>query len=355
MTRVAITGGLGFIGSHLAEAFAGLGWEVLVIDDCRGNVVMPPGATKPGLNPLPPHVQTIDPRYIEGADVLEGIQHAYDDVENWAEMVFTLPGRIDLVVHCAAPVGPGAVASMGGQIALDIITATHAIAVLCQRYRIPLVNISSSEVYGVEECDDTGPIHELGHAKEDWAIGHDGAFTARSEYGLAKATAENMIANMRDLQSCSVRPFNTAGPRQASSKGFVLPTFIEQVKRGEKLSLYEPTAVRSFTHVHDVCWFIARHWRDICGQGGAWNVASPYNAIMIGDLAQMVCNVHIEKTGSDAHWELVDPVERWGSEYAFFGRRNGAKVPNADKAMALGWEPEVRLRGIVEDTYGRTS
>lgn len=336
--RVAITGGLGFIGSHLADEFRQYGADVVVVDNCVGNVI-------------PRSDDTIfsDVAYWCGWHHTErdaGVPTIHGNV---------LKPKLDLVVHCAAPVGPGLVSQRGGQIAIDIVEATTSLAHECARLRIPLINISSSEVYGVTYEND-GPIHDFGKPTEDWPVGHDGPFTARSEYGLAKATAEAVIANIEGLRWATIRPFNTAGPRQSALKGFVVPTFITQARRNEKLTVYEPRAVRSFTHVSDIAEFIVSSWEGLIELGGAWNIGNEKNTIEIADLAGKVCSHHITQTGTDANWQLADPVDRWGDSYAFFGRANGEKVPNSSKARAqLGWRPTRTIHDIIRDTYEATT
>lgn len=315
--RVAITGGLGFIGSHLAERFAAAGDTVLVIDDSRGAVV----------ESLWPAV-----KHYSSYDVVEWCREA--------EPLGLEP--FDLVVHCAAPVGPGLVAQSGGKIAVEIISATWAIGSYCAEHDIPLVNISSSEVYGATRT---------GAPDEDEPIGHFGPFSARSEYGLAKATAECLLANMPGLRHCSIRPFNTVGPRQSSAKGFVLPTFVEQVKRNEPLTVYEPNAMRSLTSVHDVVDFIVGSWEALVERGGPWNLGNEDNDTLIYELAQRVINLHISETGSDGKWVLVDPRDRWGVEYEFFQCKDGVKIPNSGRAAEIGWKPTRDLESIVAETY----
>lgn len=316
--RVAITGGLGFIGSHLAERFSGAGWNVSIVDDDSGAVA-------------------------------ERTFNAFDDMHVmdagvWASQMEASQGTWmpDLIVHCAAPVGPGLVAQSGGHIASEIVRTTAEIGLACARVGIPLVNISSSEVYGATKT---------GAPDEDEPIGHFGPFSARSEYGLAKATAECLLANMPGLRHCSIRPFNTAGPRQSSAKGFVLPTFVEQVKRHEPLTVYEPDAMRSLTSVHDVVDFIVGSWEALVERGGAWNLGNEDNDTLIYELAQRVINRHISETGSDGKWVLVDPRERWGSAYEFFQSKGGVKIPNSGKAQTIGWKPTRDLDSIVAETY----
>lgn len=323
--NVAITGGLGFIGSHLAERFAAAGDKVWIVDDQSGNVV-------------------------KASEMMEvdGVQDvAFTDVAYWAGSACAgdesfFDRKYDLVVHCAAPVGPGRVSELGGTIAWSIIEATTAIGGVCAAAKTPLVNVSSSEVYGATL--DAMP------EESDSPVGHRGEYTARSEYGMAKALAENVLANIKGLHHTNLRLFNTAGPRQSSLKGFVLPTFVTQVKAHVPLTVYEPDAYRSFTSVHDVTRFIVDHWQVAIGRG-SFNVGSEGNGITIRELAQLVINVHIEQTGSDGRWVESDPQERWGPAYAFFQQANGIKFPRSRKAAALGWEPRVGLRDVVVETY----
>lgn len=315
--RVAITGGLGFIGSHLADAFRANGYEVLVIDNLEGNVIEP------------------DEHTIIMRDTL------------WSG---TIRRRLpNLVVHAAAPVGPGLVASRGGRLALPIVEGAYAIGDACAGASVPLINISSSEVYGA-------PLLDSDPYEED-AVGHMGRFTPRSEYGLAKATAENVLANMPGLRHCSIRPFNTAGPRQSESKGFVLPTFIGQAKRAEPLTLYEPRAQRSLTSVYDFVHFITNYWEQALSLTEhapyAINVANPGNRCSMLELAHHVASAHITATGSDCKIIETDPVDRWGDGYAFFGGKDGSKLPTAEIAYALGWRPVWGLHDIVDDAYER--
>lgn len=319
MSHVAITGGLGFVGSHLADRFASLGWRVTIIDDCRANVVEPSEMTA-----------------VAGLELREAAEWAYDVIDQRIDT-----GGLDLVVHCASPVGPGAVASLGGTIAPEIVGTTLAVASLCEYRGVPLVNISSSEAYGTASGS---------QPSESAPLCHVGPFSPRAEYGIAKAAAECMVENLGG-RSASIRLFNTCGPGQSATKGFVIPTFVEQVKAGEALSVYEPDAVRAFTHVADVCSFITGFWHVITERGGAWNVGNAANRRTIADLAGMVIDQHRAETGESGSWRVVDPVTVWGDRFSFFGPQNGAKVPDASKAKALGWRPVYDIGDVVKAAY----
>lgn len=321
MTTV-VTGGLGFIGSHLAERLIALGEEVVIVDDGSGNVV----------------------------DEVTGAAHQLRNVESWCART-TLVG-VDLIVHCAAPVGPGLVATRGGSIARDIIDATTALAGDCAFAGIPLVNISSSEVYGVQSWD---PVDEENAYSELAPIGMRPPYTARKEYGMAKATAELVVANTPGLRSANVRLFNTVGPRQASSKGFVLPTFIEQAIAGEPLTLYEPAAERALTSVHDVVDFLVTFGRRILDTRTPWNVGNEANVTTMLDLAMRVLHVHAEHTGKGGTVMQVDPTLVWGKEYAHFLDGGGSKVPVSTPARSIGWNPTRSLDDIVREAYAAYS
>lgn len=318
--RVAVTGGLGFIGSHLAERFVALGQEVVVVDNRSGAVVS----------------------HVAGARVL------VNDVSAWAA---GLPLRahagerdlFDLVIHCAAPVGPGAVAQLGGKIAYAIVADTYWLAMACRRMGTPLLNFSSSEVYGTRST--------AGYA-EDAPVGCLPPYNARKEYGLAKATAECLIANLPNLRHATIRPFNTVGPRQASKKGFVLPTFIEQAKAGVPLTVYEPNARRGFTSVHDLVDFVVTYWDGLVSSTTQpiWNVGTHDNDTSIARLAELVLDCH-ELHGGTGGWERTDPRERWGDAFAHFLDGQGSKLPSAYPAHELGWKPTRTLADIISEAY----
>lgn len=317
--RVAVTGGLGLIGSALAERFIALGEDVLVVDHAHGAVVKSDVITERG-----------------GEVTLQPVgQWVADNLS-----VRTARDLPNLVVHCAAPVGPGLVSTRGGEVAMDIIATTWSVARLCAAWDIPLVNLSSSEVYGVDQ----GSL-------EDSPVGHVGAFTARSEYGLAKLTAECLLANTRRLRHVSIRPFNTVGARQSASKGFVLPTFVEQAKANVPLTVYEPDAVRALTHVDDLVEFVVAQWPILVEHGGPVNVGNERNETTMAQLAQAVIDRHIAVTGSDGRWAKADPRERWGDTYAYFLGEGRSKTPDSTLARSLGFDPKRGLYQIVREAY----
>lgn len=286
--RAVVTGGLGFIGSHLVDL---LDCDVTVIDD---------GRTSKGMYSWP-HAEVI--------------RAAVQDLSLTADIVF----------HLASPVGPVGVLGEAGRITPQIIEDCHWVTSWADR----IVFVSTSEVYGGgENCSETSPrVVVAGHS-------------ARLEYQTAKLAAETMLLNMdRDVRI--IRPFNVAGPRQSSRGGFVLPRFITQALRGEPLSVYQPgTQRRAFTHVQDISeGILAVSQKGEAGQ--VYNLGNPANTCSISQLADEV----IDAVGYGTR-TLIDPVSLWGPEF----REAPDKLPDPTKAEAeLGWRPTRGRAQVIED------
>ena len=280
--RALVTGGLGFIGSHLADRLVEDGHQVTIIDK----------------HP------TRD--YGTSAEV---IRMPMQDAEH---------PFVDIVYHLAGPVGPVGVIGQAGWMTEDIIEMVGWLRPYIDR-GVRIVFVSTSEIYGeqVQPMDET--------CSRIIAAGH----SARMEYATAKLAAETMLLNMTNDVTI-IRPFNVAGPRQRSEGGFVLPRFIEQARDGRPLTVYQPgTQRRAFTHVTDIVDGIILAGVD--GMG-AYNLGNPDNACTILELAEDV----IELTGSPSRIEVVDPQDLWGLEF----REAPDKVPDITKARRdLGWDP----------------
>ena len=296
--RVLITGALGFIGSHLADAYLAQGNEVVGIDDLSGNVV----------------------------DHVDGMEFYEADVRHIGAL-----GPVDLVVHAASPVGPVALLKRTSIVA-EIVETTQAVIAYCRYHGIPLINIATSEVYGFSgvyrETDDCVMPHRLTH---------------RIEYAAGKLAAEQ-LARTDGIRVVSIRPFNVAGPRQSRAKGFVLPTFCEQALAGEPLTVFdEGSQERCPTAVWDLCDFIlgcdpAAH------AGEVVNVGNPHNRTTVLDLASRVLTV----TGSDSPVEFTTGKAVHGDAYE--EALGLVKVPDVTVARGMGWEPQVGLDEMIERT-----
>ena len=300
MSNVTITGGFGFIGSHLTEICLEAGHRVTVIDDCRTSVV----------------------REMKGVNHIQGPLPHYTTAGNDSDVIF----------HLASPVGPVGVLDHAGYIVREVIELADDVALAAWQDEAPLVYVSTSELYG----DQPQPVNESRPR-----IFQAGS-SARMEYAVAKLAAETMLLNRNDIDVRVVRPFNVAGPRQKEDGGFVLPRFMRQAATGSALTVYgDGQQRRAFTHVREIALGIYNTWR--YGQAQhVYNLGNPDNEMTIMRLAETV----IELTGSTSQIELTDPVELWGTGF----REAADKVPDISRAKRdLRWEPTIGVRDIIMD------
>lgn len=300
--RAIVTGGAGFIGSHLAEALLERAWEVVVVDDFSGGFY-----------------------HVRGARTVEArVQDAHIPALDY-----------DAIFHLAGKVGPLGVLKHTGLIASDTIEAASQAGIWAQVNGCPLIDVSTSEVYG----DPSGPNAET--TVRQFQPGS----SARMEYAISKLAAETMLLN-RGMDVRIVRPFNVTGPRQLPDGGFVLPRFVAQALANEPLTVYAPgTQRRAFTHVADIVeGIIAVYERG--RRGEAYNLGKAANECSITELADAVLDAAGTRAG---RWWLVDPVTLHGPAF----REAPDKIPDAGKARReLGWEPRWERSAIVQDVVG---
>jgi nucleoside-diphosphate-sugar epimerase len=315
--KILITGGFGFIGSHLTERMlAEPGVHVHVVDN---------------LSTSPIDLET----YL--AHVPRAGRLTYDICTIQEYFANPAVPRFDEVYHLASVVGPVGVLKHGGRILRSIVGDTYAVAGYALNTGARLCDVSTSEVYGGGRD---------GYCSEKDSMIIPPKISIRLEYAVSKLGAEVAMINMArtvGLHGTIVRPFNVAGPRQSPSGGFVLPRFLDQALAGEPLTVYgDGTMIRAFTHVRDIVDGIVRVMRN--GRPGeAYNIGNPANKTTILDLAKLVIKV----TGSSSPLCFVDPKKLWGP---LFEEAND-KYPDADRAMnELGWLPEFGLYQIVAET-----
>lgn len=298
MTAI-VSGGAGFIGSHLVDLLAARGEHVLVIDDLRNHA----SKDEPPYTRWPDHVTWFASSV--GATSPDGWFFA------------------DVIYHLAGPVGPVGVLPEAGRIALDIVRDADVVRRWALALGAVLVDVSTSEVYGT-----AGASNGEG---DPCVFGAEPS--ARSEYASAKFAAERMLLDTPGLDVRIVRPFNVAGPRQRPDGGFVLPRFVRQALAGEPLTVYVPgTQRRAFTHVLDIAEGIVLA-AERGHAGGVYNLGNPANECDILALAREV----VEATGSSSPIEVVDPRDLWGPAF----HEAPDKVPDAGRAMLeLGWVPK---------------
>lgn len=286
--RAIVTGSAGFIGSHLVDRLSADGWDVVGIDRKTG-----------------PSIEELGRR--------------------WSKLVYQ---SADAIFHLASPVGPVGVLGQAGRIVSQVVETTDIVASWADILSVPLVDVSTSEVYGSGGSD-----------AEDDVCTFRPETSARKEYAVAKLAAETMLRN-RDLDLRIIRPFNVAGPRQLSEGGFVIPRFVEQARAGVPLTVYQPgSQLRAFTHVLDVVDGLIRclGW-----PADVYNLGNPANVTTMRDLAWRVRSV----MGLPGPIAIVDPKTLHGSAF----REAPDKIPDSRKAMALGWTPRRTLAQIIAES-----
>jgi UDP-glucose 4-epimerase len=342
--HILVTGGLGFIGSHLVHALLrDPDVVVTVVDDLSG-MVLDAATTldqiqsdRPGKLLL--HCMTVEEYERESVGSRD-----VSYVDRSATVSFRSAMRksgernpFDTIYHLASIVGPAAVLKRAGHIAETIIRDSYVAIRLAQRHDARLINISTSEVYG-------GGVNGL--CREDTPRVIRGDASARQEYAAGKLAAEVAIENLcraGELDAVTIRPFNVAGTRQAGRGGFVLPRFIGQAILERPLTVFgDGSQVRAFTDVRDVTAGMM-----LCAQRGksgrAYNVGNPGNRISIGELASHVIAV----TGSRSEIVHLDPRELYGKAYA----EAADKFPDAGELMGMGWRAAYSLDQTIRDTY----
>jgi len=317
MKHILVTGGFGFLGSHLVERLLQApDHHVHVVDDLRSS-------------PLPlPHL----------LGELAGPGELTYDVRSVARFAERRQiQRFEEIYHLASVVGPAGVLPHAGTIASQIVEDTRHVTELALRWGARLVDVSTSEVYGGGKN---------GVCREDYPKIVSQEPSARLEYAAAKLAAEIAIQNAartRQLDAVIVRPFNIAGPRQSAVGGFVLPRFVGQALTGAPLTVFgDGTQRRALTHVRDVAeGLIAAMEQGRPGE--SYNVGGIRNATTIGDLAREV----VRAAGSRSAIETIDPREVYGPHYA----EAPDKIPDDTKSRTeLRFEPTRALSEVVNET-----
>jgi len=296
MARVVITGGAGFLGSHLGDALLDRGDEVVAVD----NLV------------------TGETRNIEHNFERKGFSFVEADVSNY----LWVPGDVDVVMHFASPASPIDYLEMPIQTLKVGSLGTHNSLGLAKAKGAKFFMASTSEVYG----------DPLVHPQTEAYWGNVNPVGPRGVYDEAKRFSEAMTMayhTHHGLDTRIVRIFNTYGPRMRPNDGRVVSNFIVQALKGEDLTIYgDGSQTRSFTYVEDeIRGFLALLDSDI---NDPVNVGNP-NEFTISQLAELV--TELIDTGSKVTYHdlpVDDPMQR---------------KPDITKAREeLGWEPVVQLR-----------
>jgi UDP-glucose 4-epimerase len=305
--KVLVTGGAGFIGSHLVELLLARGDHVHIVDalttSARSNLA---------------HLEA-SPR----------LRVTIDTILNETLMDEAI-AETDLVFHLAAAVGVNWVLEHPLASLQTNLRGTDVVLSTADRHRKPVLVASTSEVYGK---NDSGPLRE----DDDRILGS--SQMSRWFYATAKAADEALATAYwleRRLPTIAVRFFNTIGPRQTGRYGMVVPRFIGQALRNEPVTVYgDGNQTRCFTYVGDVVKSIVALTETDTAWGDVYNVGR-HAEISISDLAGRV----IELAGSTSDIKYVPYSEAYAAGFEDMRRR----VPDVTKLReTIGYAPDTSL------------
>jgi UDP-glucose 4-epimerase len=310
--RVLITGGAGFIGSHLADAYLQRGDHVYVIDD-------------------------LSTGKIENIQHLKGqsrFHYTIDTVHN-QPVTAELVDQCDVIFHLAAAVGVKLIVESPVRTIETNVRGTEVVLSLANKKKKKVLVASTSEVYGLSS---DVPFREDGNLVM-------GATTkGRWSYACSKAIDEFLaLAYWREkkLPTIIVRLFNTVGPRQTGQYGMVIPTFVKQALSGRPITVYgDGNQSRCFGYVGDIVGALVKLMDHDDSVGQVFNIGSNQE-ISIVELAQRVK----ELTQSDSEIVFVPYDEAYEEGFEDMPRR----VPDISKVSSLvGFRPEMSLDGILK-------
>ena len=309
--RVLITGGAGFIGSHLSDAYLARGDSVLVLDDLSTGSIE-------NIRHLKSH-----PRF---AYTVESVHHA--------SVVAELVDECDVVFHLAAAVGVKLIVESPVRTIETNVHGTEVVLAQANKKKKPVLVASTSEVYGLSNqvpFREDGPLVMGASTKGRWS------------YACSKALDEFLaLAYWREkkLPTTVVRLFNTVGPRQTGQYGMVIPTFVKQALAGRPITVYgDGTQTRCFTYVGDVVRALMALMDHEGAVGQVFNIGST-EELSITALAERVQAL----TDTRAPIVYVPYAEAYEEGFEDMPRR----VPDISKIGALiGYRPTVALDEIL--------
>ncbi len=313
MARFLITGGAGFIGSHLAERLLEDGHSVHALDDLSTGSI----------------------ENIAHLKSAPGFSYTIESASSAAVMA-ELVDEADIVYHLAAAVGVQLVVDSPVRALETNVHLTEIVLSLSSKKRKPVLFTSTSEVYGKSR---DLPFRESG----DLTFGSTGK--GRWAYACSKAIDEFLAVaywRERKLPTVILRLFNTVGPRQTGRYGMVIPRFVSQAMASEPLTVYgDGRQRRCFCHVSDTVEALASMAGVEAAYGQVFNVGSQ-EEISISDLAVRV----IERIGSDSEAVLVPYDEAYEEGFEDMERR----IPDLTRVEAMiGWRPKRDLDEILTD------
>ena len=312
--RVFITGGAGFIGSHLADHYVAAGHEVTLLDNfstgSQTNIAHLEGTVK----------------------IVDG------DIRN-IELIESLTQDSDLVLHMAAALGVNTILESPLESMSTNITGSEVVLLAAAKYNKRIIIASTSEIYGKNPKQ---PLSET----DDRVVGAPQKI--RWTYSDAKAIEEAMAFALhleKKLAVTTVRLFNTVGPRQTGRYGMVVPRFVQAALRNEPVTIYgDGTQSRVFCHVADAVKAIATIANTSSTIGDVYNVGGT-GEVTIKELAEKVIAV----TGSKSTITYTPYSDAYPAGFEDIQRR----VPDISKIKsAIGWSPANDLHQIISDIAG---
>ena len=312
--RVFITGGAGFIGSHLADHYVAAGDQVTILDNFSTG-------SKTNIAHLEGKVTTVD-----------------GDIRN-IELVESLIKDADLVLHMAAALGVNTILESPLQSMSTNITGSEVVLNAAAKFNKRIIIASTSEIYGKNPKQ---PLSET----DDRVVGAPQKI--RWTYSDAKAIEEAMafaLYQEKKLPVTTVRLFNTVGPRQTGRYGMVVPRFVHAALKNEPITIYgDGTQSRVFCHVVDAVQAIANMAATDLTIGDVYNVGGT-GEVTIKQLAEQVLSV----TGSHSEISYTAYSDAYPAGFEDIKRR----VPDISKIKsAINWIPTKNLKQIISDIAG---
>jgi UDP-glucose 4-epimerase len=315
--RILITGGAGFIGSHLAEALLEAGEEVYIIDDLSTGSI--------------DNINLLKSRFSETARLFFYEQSILD-----YETMLDLIGTCNMVYHLAAAVGVQYILDNPLKSIKINIQGTEKVLELCARFKKKVLIASSSEVYGKH-------LHAPLVETDNLIYGPSSKF--RWSYAASKLIDEFFAIayhRMNELEIVITRLFNTVGPRQTGAYGMVIPRLVQQALKNEPLTVYgDGSQTRTFTHVKDVVRALMTLMNTPSANGETFNIGGTQE-ISIKELAQKIIDI----TGSSSTIELIPYEKAFAKDFEDMQRR----VPGIEKiAQYTGFHPHYSLDDILKE------
>jgi UDP-glucose 4-epimerase len=312
-TRHLITGGAGFIGSHLVDLLVARGDEVVVLDDLSTG----------SLDNLEHLLPSPAVRFVEGSTLDP-------------KLVDELMRETDTCLHLASTVGVQLVVSKPLDCLMKNVRGTDIVLTAAARHGVRVLYTSTSEVYGKNS---EGALTE----ESDRVLGSP--FKSRWAYAIAKSFGESMAHGLHhsgQAEIATVRLFNCVGPRQTGEYGMVLPRFVRQALNSEDITVYgNGTQMRCFAHVLDVVQAIVAVHESDDAVGRVFNVGAE-TPITIIELARRV----IERTRTRAKVALVPYETAYDEGFEELGRRQ----PDITLVRGLtGWAPTRTVDDAIDD------